>query len=115
MKYLMHYCINWAEEGCHPDVSKYKYAKELKPGEEIPIWPVGEEQKKLDEICEKCESRFFEIEENKCLVCGNTKLLSHPIPPKIWPPTSIKVNGRAEQFFYKCEKCRTNLYSFKES
>jgi len=114
MKDLMHYCVNWGEEGCHPDVCKHEYPKELKEGEEIPIWPVGEGQEKLDEICGKCEYRFFEIEENKCLVCGNTELLSHPIPPKIWPPTSIKVKGWVEQFFYKCEKCGTNFCSFKE-
>ena len=47
MKSLMHYCINWGEEGCHPDVSKHKYPKEIKDGEEIPLWPVGKELEKL--------------------------------------------------------------------
>lgn len=54
-EYLMHYCKNWGKKGCHPDVSKHRHAKEIKPGEEIPIWPVGKEQEKLDEICKTCE------------------------------------------------------------
>ena len=114
VKSLMHYCFNWGDEGCHPDVSKHKYPKKLKEGEEIPVWPVGEELEKLDGICKECEYRFFEIETNECPVCGNTALLSQPEPPKIWPPTSFKLQGWSEQFIYKCEKCGSYLYSFRE-
>lgn len=61
-KYFMHYCKNWGSEDCHPNVSKVKYPKEIDSGEEIPTWPYGKEQRKLDEICEECE--FFERTQN---------------------------------------------------
>lgn len=36
MKSLMDICINWRKEGCHPDIRKWRYAQEIKEGEEIP-------------------------------------------------------------------------------
>jgi len=52
-------CKNWGNENCNPEVGKHRNPKELKPGEGIPLWPVGEEQKRLDVICKICE--FFEL------------------------------------------------------
>jgi len=27
--------LNWGAEGCHPDISKWRYVQEIKEGEEI--------------------------------------------------------------------------------
>ena len=51
---LMFDCINWGTENCHEKTAKWKYAKTVDEGESIPIWPVGEELKKLDDICKTC-------------------------------------------------------------
>jgi len=105
MKSLMRYCINWG---------KHKHPKKLKNGEEIPLWPVGKELEKLNEICKKCDHRFFELEGKECAVCGSIQLSPYPDLPKILP-TSIKIKGWAEKFFYKCDNCGTKLYSFKKN
>jgi len=47
MPSLMDVCRNWGDEGCHPDIIKWRYCQEVKEGEEIPIRPVGKELKKL--------------------------------------------------------------------
>ena len=44
-------CINWGTDNCYEKIAKWKYAKTLDEDESIPIWPSGEEQKKLDDIC----------------------------------------------------------------
>lgn len=44
MKSLMDICINWGKEDCHPDIRKWRYAQEIKEGEEIPIRPVKKKQ-----------------------------------------------------------------------
>jgi len=48
---LMFDCINWGTDNCYEKIAKWKYAKTLDEDESIPIWPSGEEQKKLDDIC----------------------------------------------------------------
>lgn len=112
-KYLMHRCCDWGEESCHPEVNKHKHPKELKEGEEILLWPSGEEQKKLDEICKKCEYRFFEIEKSECPVCGKTPLAT-PISPDFLLPSSVIEKAMPERFNYKCVNCGTYLYAYKE-
>lgn len=104
----MFYCKYWGTDNCSPDISHLKFAKEKEPGEEIFLWPSGQKLRQLDKICKKCESRLFEIEEKKCLVCGNRNLQ--------WLG-SKKIEyqfGFMEGNFYKCNQCNTELIAQKK-
>jgi len=108
MKGFMYYCKYWGAENCSPDIKHLKFAKEVKSGEEIPLWPVGEKLLELDEICKKCESRLFEIEEKKCLLCGNKDIQ--------WERAK-KIEcqfGFIEGNFYRCDQCNTELIAQKK-
>lgn len=59
MKGLMFDCKNWGEPHCNTDVRKFKLASEHEEWEETEIYPMGEELRKLDEICKECE--FLEL------------------------------------------------------
>ncbi len=52
-------CKNWGEPHCNTDVRKFKLASEHEEWEETEIYPMGEELRKLDEICKECE--FLEL------------------------------------------------------
>lgn len=102
------YCKLWGTEKCSPDIRHLKFFKEKKPGEKIPLWPVGEELRKLDQICKKCEFRLFEIKEKKCLLCGNKDIQ--------WERAK-KIEyqfGFIEGNFYRCDKCNTELIAQKK-
>lgn len=71
---LMHLCTNWGFPGCYPDVSKLQYPKEHKEGKEISILPSGEELRKLDEICKKCESSHFKVSKKECPNCDSVEV-----------------------------------------
>lgn len=43
---LMFDCINWGTDNCHQEIAKWKFAKNVGEGEDVPIWSSGEEQKK---------------------------------------------------------------------
>jgi len=68
----MYLCRNRRGQECNDEVIQVLSSKEIKEGEPIPIWPVGEKLIKYDDICKNCESRLFEIEEKECPVCGAT-------------------------------------------
>ena len=52
----------------HSTVQKHKIAGKSDEGEPIKLWPCGEELKKLDEVCRKCEKSVFLIEERLYLL-----------------------------------------------
>ncbi len=104
----MFYCKFWGTEKCSPDIRHLKFFKEKKSGEKIPLWPVGEELRKLDQICKKCDFRLFEIEKEKCLLCGNKDIQ--------WLG-SKKIEyqfGFIEGNFYRCDQCNTELIAKKK-
>ena len=103
-KYLMDICRNWGDLKCYDDVSKWRYAKKLKPGEEIPIRPVGLKQRKLDEICMNCESREFNIQERECPACGGTTLKQVDVYD-----FSNEIEPKEEILSIKCKDCDTPL------
>ena len=97
MEGLMHICRSWGTEGCHPDVSDHRYPKEVKDGETIHIWPVGEELKRLDDICKKCDSRVLLVEEEKCPYCDSTDVESTGV--------SGEAQGWATDYTFRCINC----------
>lgn len=102
MKGLMFDCINWGGIDCHPEVSVHKYPKKLKNGEDVPLWPAGDELTGLDEICQSCELRFFEIEKRECPVCGEILFTE---------TTGLEINmdgtNKYENSYLKCRNCET--------
>lgn len=108
MEGLMFHCINWGGIDCHPDVSVHKHPKKMKNGDDIPLWPVGDALKKLDDICKSCELRFFEIEKRKCPACGEIAFTE---------TTGLEINfdgaNKYYNFYLKCKKCETPSILFK--
>jgi hypothetical protein len=105
---LMHICQGWGDSYCHPDVSEPKLPRETGPGEPARLWPCGEEQRRLDEICRFCKHRIFTIEKPECPICEKES---------IEPGTYIRsfssgpVKPSFEEFIYKCRICGTDLIS----
>ncbi len=106
---LMFDCVNWGDIDCHSDVSVLKHPKKLKNGEDISLWPVGEELAKIDEFCRQCEARFFEVEERKCPVCGGTGF----IEVKGFVILDEKDKKKFENYYLKCTKCETPMVLLK--
>jgi transcriptional regulator NrdR family protein len=102
MEGLMHLCTEWGTPGCHPEVSKLSIASEVKEGEDTPIWPVGEELRRLDNICKKCKERFFIADEEQCPYCDSRDVErtggSHNIP------------GEAVAYGFRCNECNENFW-----
>lgn len=98
----MFVCVNWGGTECNPDVSVHKYTKELKDGEKINIWPIGDDLKELDEICKSCELRFFEIDKRECPVCGSSELTERA-------GIEIQSDGTKsfENAYLKCNTCQS--------
>ena len=73
MGQLMYLCRNLEKEGCHPYIVRYKNgiesARKTNSNEIISKWTPERELINLDEICKKCESRFFGIKRKVCPVC----------------------------------------------
>lgn len=107
MEGLMHFCRNWGDHRCHSDVDKWSRAREIKPGEEIPIWPVGPELKILDEICKKCKSHLFIMDEEKCPFCDSVDVEStggsHDAP------------GWARAYGFRCNNCKEKFWISESS
>jgi hypothetical protein len=106
---LMDLCENYGEENkCTLEIMNARKVKEIKPGEDIPIWPYGEQQEKLDQICEKCEHGHFEIDKIECPVCQ-----SNQIEPRIISELSYgPVKPSHTVYFYKCNECKHLLFSY---
>jgi len=105
MPSLMDVCRNWGDEGCHPDIIKWRYCQEVKEGEEIPIRPVGKELKKLDEICKKCKSRFFITDEGKCPLCDSLDVER--------TGGSHSAKGWATAYGFKCNECEAKFWIYE--
>ena len=106
----MHFCRNWGDPECDPEVAKYKNPKELKNGEDIPLWPEGEELVRLNHICLGCEVRFFEIEERVCPVCGGTDFTE----VRGFIIQDEKDREKFLNFYLKCRQCETPSVLKKE-
>lgn len=102
MEGLMFICRNWGDADCHPNVRKWTHLKEPRNSGETPVWPAGEELAGSDEICKKCEFRFFEIEKRQCPLCsGNefSEVRGFVI--------SDKDAKKFENYYLKCKQCGT--------
>ncbi len=103
MEGLMFICKKWGTAACDPRIMKLRYFQEKKPGEKIVIWPIGEELRKLDEICKNCDNRLFKFEEMECPLCKNKDIQLQGYKEVEFELGCIK--GK----FYKCNKCDTEL------
>lgn len=103
LKGLMHICRNWGDNECHSEVGKWRYSKQLKDREDIPIMPIGEGLERIDEICKQCETRFFEIDTKRCPVCEGENFLE--VTGFVILDKKDKKNF--ENFYLKCTQCET--------
>jgi hypothetical protein len=74
MENLSAYCINFSAKICHPDVIASRSPRELKNGQQIPVWPAGPELKKYDNLCRACAHRKLHVDEKKCPMCDSDKV-----------------------------------------
>jgi RNA polymerase subunit RPABC4/transcription elongation factor Spt4 len=102
---LMYSCKNLGEVECHPEVSKWGREKKSEGGKDLSIQTKGEVLKKLDEICRRCETRFFETDERKCPVCGEEEAFLEIKGFEIFNENEKKF----ENFYLRCNKCETPL------
>jgi len=106
----MSLCENKGSEKCDERVKDLELSKKTKPGKPIPEWSVGEELKKIDEICRGCKHSAFIIESRQCPVCESLNLSTS----KITSVCSGPVKPSQCVYFYKCENCQRNLRSYSE-
>jgi len=104
-RYLMDFCFKYQESGCPvDDIKNARRAGETDEGK-IPLFPSGEDQERLDHICEKCKERMFEIETTVCPVCRGG----------IGPATVSEWEvGSRTVYQYRCIQCDSLLYSPKK-
>ncbi|MDD8026740.1 MAG: hypothetical protein PHI34_09510 [Acidobacteriota bacterium] len=103
-RYLMDYCNNYNSKKCQEEIKNARSAHEIKNGD-IPLFPSGKEQEKLDKICEKCESRIFSISKKECPLCHGDRF------EKI--VRSVSISGedkeKARITFMECAECKSKL------
>jgi hypothetical protein len=103
-RYLMDLCFKYQVANCPvDDIKNARQAQEVKGG--IPLFPSGDDQEKLDQICEKCVKRMFEIETPECPVCRGGV---GPALVSEWEADSMKI------YQYRCSQCDSLLYSKKK-
>lgn len=104
MEDLMKICTHWGAADCNPDIREF-YLKETKEGEGAPMRLVGEELKKLDEICKNCKKSIFFVEEPKCPVCDNHDVEktggTHDMP------------GLAKAHGFRCINCKAKFWIYE--
>ena len=108
---LMDFCENYeVEKKCAPEVMNARKIEEIKPGEDTPIWPYGEKQEQLDEVCEKCEHGHFEINKMECPVCKSNLIEKRDISEFSYGPTKPSHTV----YLYKCSECKKFLLSYTQ-
>jgi hypothetical protein len=113
-RYLMDFCYHYNKEVCDETIrAARRMGGPLEPGDPIQMFPIGQEQEKLDEICESCPHGLFEVEEAggpRCRVCHN----------ELWniDKNIIKKGaldrGKVLKVAYRleCPSCGKTLYSY---
>jgi ribosomal protein L37E len=105
-RFLMDRCFNYQERTCQvEDVINARMSQE---GALPRVFPFGEEQRKLDQICEKCPDRLFEIDAPICPACqGEIKraIVTEETAGAVKPSWTI--------YHYRCRQCQSPLYSSK--
>jgi len=109
-RYLMDYCSNYRSEKCQKEIVNARSFREIKNGD-IPLFPSGQEQEKLDKICEKCESRLFIISKYECPLCRGDRF------EKIVEPIIVSDddNVKARITFMECSDCKSKLKLVEQS
>ena len=100
----MDYCSNYRSEKCQKEIINARLFREIKNGD-IPLFPFGKEQEKLDKICEKCESRLFSISKHECPLCHGDRF------EKIAGTASISSEDieKPRITFMECAGCKSKL------
>lgn len=112
-RYLMDRCLRYEKDVCNESVKRARcMSGPMEPGDPVPMFPIGEEQKKLDVICESCPHGFFEVEEPEnpiCPVCrkglwdlDGANIIEGPIENE---------PGALVTYQFKCPKCEKNIFS----
>lgn len=102
--YVSDYCVNYGSSNCKQEVSKWRYAREIKDEEPIPIKPLPRE---LNETCKRCDSLLLKEKPDICPFCGDKKL-------SIMSQTSVGWTESGEGFkplsdVYFCKNCQIKL------
>jgi hypothetical protein len=112
-RYLKDLCFYHNKEGCHETVRRTRsMSGPGEPNEPNPMFPSGQEQEKLDMICESCPHGFFKIDNSEypgCPVCRHD--LWNIDKSKIEDGTLSDGADSILVYHLKCPRCRSNLYS----
>lgn len=99
MEDLKHFCQNWGDQVCHPDVSKWRYANKLEEAEAIPVRPAPPV---LDAICKKCESTYFVVDQMICPKCDSIKIEKSG--------GAHRIQGMAWLYGFSCQNCHAYFW-----
>ena len=102
--YVSDYCVNYGSSYCMPEVSKWRYAKELEDREPIPIKPLPRE---LNEVCKECDSLLLKEKPDICLFCGDNRLFLMAQTSAGWTESEEGIQPIREVYF--CKNCQSKL------
>jgi len=102
--YISDYCVNYGSLDCIPEVSKWRYAKELEDEEPIPIKPLPRE---LNEVCKECNNLLLKEEPDLCPFCGDNRLSLMAQSSGRWPESEEGIQPFRDVYF--CKNCQSEL------
>lgn len=104
-RYLMDLCFKYEQRKCSVDEVKNARVPGEAKENRMPMFPSGEEQERLDQVCEKCDARMFKINSPVCPVCQGG----------IGPASMSGGNVDSWKIYqYRCLHCNSLLYSHKK-
>lgn len=84
----------------------------IEPGDPIPMLPSGEDQQRLDKICELCPQGLFEVEEPGDPICRVCHKGLWDIDKSIIEEGTLNDEaGSILIYHFKCPQCNRNVYS----
>jgi ribosomal protein L37E len=103
----MDFCSKYQKLICRVEkVANARRPREITEGTGPRVFPLGEEQELLDQICEKCPERLFEIEFATCPVCQGEIERAIIDEERARAAKVLRIIYR-----YRCRRCGSPLYS----
>lgn len=110
---LMDFCPHYEKDVCDETVkSARRMSGPQGPGDPAVMFPVGEEQKKLDEICESCPHGLFGVEKPEDPLCRVCRRGLWDIEKSIIKEGTVNdETGSIPIYHFKCPQCNKEVFS----
>ncbi len=104
--FLMDFCLNFLRTVCDERVRNATILTQLREDEPLLILLTRKERGTLDEVCKRCDHRFFSIQKKQCLVCGSLEFQKEAAGASLKDAQNIL---KKEIVFMECASCQTRL------